>query len=184
MAMNTKTLTFDAYLTLPEIKQRYEVIDGELIYTSPAPTPDHQRLLRNLFRRLDQFVQTHDLGEALFAPVDVLIRQEPLKTQQPDILFISKPRAHIIGRQLVEGGPDLAVEILSPGNTRLELEEKLDDYWRVHVQECWLVSPEGMTIEVLCHGDQGFERAGLFGVGDLISSAVLPTFRLRVEEIR
>jgi Uma2 family endonuclease len=151
---------------------------------SPAPTPGHQRLLRNLFRRLDQFVQTHDLGEVLFAPLDVLIRRDPLKARQPDMLFINKHRTDIIGRQFIEGGPDLAVEILSPANTRLEIEAKLDDYWRIQVQECWMVSPEGMTIEVLRRGDQGFERAGLFGVGDLINSEVLPGFRLRVEDIR
>lgn len=184
MAIETKTLTFDAYLALPEIRQRYEVIDGELIYMSPAPTPDHQILLRNLFRRLDQFVSEHDLGEVLFAPLDVLIRREPLKTRQPDMLFVSKSRIDIIGRQLIEGGPDVAVEILSPANTRSELEEKLGDYWRIQVQECWLVSPEGMTIEVLRGGDQGYERVGLFGIGDPIRSEVLPTFRLRVEDLR
>ncbi len=184
MAVEIQPLTFDAYLALPEMRQRYEVIDGELIYMSPAPTPEHQILLRNLFRRLDRFVDTHDLGDVLFAPLDVLIRREPLKTRQPDMLFVSKARSDIIGRQFIEGGPDLAVEVLSPANTRSELEEKLGDYWRVQVQECWLVSPEGMTIEVLRRGDQRFERVGLYGVGDLIHSEVLPTFPLRVEDIR
>lgn len=184
MATEITTLTFDAYLALPEIKQRYEVIDGELVYMSPTPTPEHQILLRNLFRHLDQFVCTHDLGEVLFAPLDVLIQRNPLKTRQPDMLYVSKSRTDIIGPQLIEGGPDLAVEILSPANTRSELEDKLDDYWRIQVQECWLVSPEGMTIEILRRGDQGYERVGLFGVGDLIRSEVLPAFRLRVEDIR
>ncbi len=184
MAIQTQTLTFDAYLALPEIKQRYEVIDGELIYMSPAPTPDHQILLRNLFRRLDRFVSEHNLGEVLFTPLDVLIRRAPLKTRQPDILFVSQARTGIIGRQLIEEGPDVVVEILSPANTRSELEEKLGDYWRIQVKECWLVSPEGMTIEVLRHGDRGYERTGLFGVGDEIRSEALPTFRLRVEDIR
>ncbi len=52
-----------------------------------------------------------------FAPLDILVSREPLKTRQPDLLFISREGASVI-REQIEGGPDLVIEILSPGVTR------------------------------------------------------------------
>lgn len=183
MAVDTQKLTYEEFLKLPETRQRYEVIDGELRFMSPGPTTQHQRILRNLFLLLDRFVETHSLGEVLFAPLDILIRRAPLRTRQPDLLFVSQQRQGIIGSQHIEAGPDLVVEVLSPANTRANVEEKLDDYWTIQVQECWLVSPEARTVEVLRHGSHGFERTGLYGMGDVITSAILPDLRVQVTDI-
>ena len=70
----------------------------------PAPTVTHQRILLRLARILDQFVSEQQLGEVLFAPVDVIIQKEPLRTRQPDLLFVSNEHASILGDQ-VEGRP-------------------------------------------------------------------------------
>ena len=182
MAIDAKKLTYDDFLKLPEIKRRFEVVDGELFYMSPSPTPQHQRVSRNLFRLLDGFVVGHSLGEVLYAPLDVLVQREPLRTRQPDILYVSAERQSIIGSQHVEAGPDLVVEVLSPGNTGVDMEAKLADYWTLGVYECWLVSPEGRTVEVLRHATSGFERAGLYGVGDTLISRVLPGLRINVAD--
>jgi Uma2 family endonuclease len=183
MAVATTPLTYAEFLKLPETRQRCEVIDGELRYMTPAPTTVHQRISRNLFRLLDSFVVSHGLGEVFYSPLDVLIRQAPLRVRQPDLLFISQQRLGIIGRQHIESGPDLIVEILSPGNTRVDLEEKLADYATIEVQECWLVSPEGRTVEVLRRCQDGYARAGLYGLGDMLSSTVLAALRLPVDDI-
>lgn len=183
MAISTKNVTYEEFLQLPETKQRCEIIDGELRYMSPAPTPQHQIVTRNLFRLLDRFVTAHGLGEVLFAPVDVLIRRAPLRTRQPDLLFVSQQRHAIIGSQHIQGGPDLIVEILSPANTRADVEEKLRDYWAIQVQECWLVSPEARTVEVLRPAGSGFARTGLYGMGDTITSGTLPELRVHVADI-
>ena len=183
MTIDTKKLTYEAFLTLPETKQRYEVIDGEMIVMSPSPTPDHQRIALNLSLQLAPFIREHHLGELFIAPLDVLITRSPLQTRQPDLLFVSTSRRAIIGPQQIEGGPDLIIEILSPSNTRADMELKLQDYWQVGVQECWLVSPEARSIEVIQRGAEHFERSGLYGIGDMIVSGVLPNLHLRVEEI-
>src|SRR5262245_22500830 len=110
MTVDTQKLTYEEFMKLPETKQRYEVIDGELRFMSPAPTTQHQIILRGLFRLLDRFVTDHHLGEVLFAPLDILIRRTPLRTRQPDLLFISQQRQGVIGPQHIEAGPDLVVE--------------------------------------------------------------------------
>ncbi|MBI3988201.1 MAG: Uma2 family endonuclease [candidate division NC10 bacterium] len=181
MSIQTKNLTYEEFLKLPEMKRRYEVVNGELIYMTPSPTPSHQMISRTLFRVLDHFVADRELGEVLYAPLDILIQQNPLRTRQPDLLFISKERLAIVGEHMIEGGPDLIVEILSPANTRLDLEEKLKDYGSINVRECWFVSPEAQTVEVLKFTSGRFERIGLYGLGDVITSEVLPGLHLKVE---
>jgi Uma2 family endonuclease len=183
MTTDTKKLTYEAFLALPETKQRYEVIDGEMFLMSPSPTPEHQRIVLNLSLQLAPFVREHQLGELFVAPLDVLITRTPLQIRQPDVLFVSNSHLDIIGPQQIEGGPDLIVEILSPSNTRAAMETKLQDYWRIGVQECWLVSPEARTIEVMQRGVEHFERSGLYGMGDTINSGVLPDLHLRLEEV-
>ena len=84
---------------------------------------------------------------------------------------------------MIEGGPDLVVEILSPSNIRRDIEEKLKDYASIDVRECWLVSPEARTVEVLKLSANRLERSGLYGVGDVIRSEVLPELRLKAEEV-
>jgi Uma2 family endonuclease len=73
MTLQTRPMTYEEYLKSPEIKQRYEIVDGKMI-KAPSPTGGHQRLLRQTFKILDQFVIEHQLGEILFAPLDVLIQ--------------------------------------------------------------------------------------------------------------
>lgn len=98
-------------------------------------------------------------------------------------MFISNARRYIIGRQVIEGSPDLVVEILSPTNPRRELVEKLHDYQRIGGREAWVVSPEARIVEVLQPSSERIERSGLYGLGDAIVSQVLPEFRLTVDDI-
>jgi Uma2 family endonuclease len=182
MTVDLKHLTYHEYLDLPEMKARYSIVDGELVMAA-APTPDHQRVVQRTFVRLDTFVQERQIGTVFLAPLDVVIRRNPLRTRQPDVMFIGNARRYIIGRQVIESGPDLVIEILSPTNTRREPEEKLRDYQSINVHEAWIVATQGQTVEVLQLSAGGIERSGLYGIGDLLVSPVLPELRLIVDEI-
>jgi Uma2 family endonuclease len=182
MTVDLKHLTYEKYLALPEMKRRYSIIDGELLMAA-APTPDHQTVVQETFVKLDAFVRAQRLGRVFLAPLDVVIQRDPLRTRQPDLLFISNARRYIIGLQVIEGGPDLVIEVLSPANTRRELEEKLLDYQAIGVREAWIIGPQGRTVEVLKLASERIERLGLYGLGDVIVSQTLPEFHLTVNEI-
>ena len=122
------------------------------------------------------------MGEVLFAPVDVIVQRDPLRTRQPDLLFVSNERASILGAQ-VDGGPDLVVEILSPSNSRSDLEAKLSDYATLGVSECWLVSPEARSVEILGLTEGSWVRLGISGLGELVRSRVLPELDLAVVQL-
>lgn len=183
-----KKIAYEEYLAMPETNLRYEIVDGEMIM-SPAPTSEHQWFIKNLIEILGPYVKRKKLGVVLPAPVDVLIRKTPLKTRQPDLLFLSAERTGIKGRAqlrnmpVIEVAPDLVVEVLSPSDRRSVLRNKLQDYIKIGVLECWLISPEAETVEVLKLSPEGSKRIHLFGAGDTLRSDTLPGFKMKVDEI-
>jgi len=187
MAVEVKLITYQEYLAMPEIKRRYEIIDGEMIMP-PAPTIGHQWFMMNILDVLRPFVKERKLGVVLAAPVDVVIRREPLRTRQPDILYLSfersgKTPAELIPMPMLEIPPDLVVEVLSPSETRRTVADKLQDYTSIGVREAWLVSPEAETVEVLRLSPEGAATIKIFGVGEMLRSEILAGFTLSIEEI-
>lgn len=114
-----------------------ELINGS-IYMSPAPTPKHQRIIRDLAFVLSSFVKNSQKGEVLFSPCDVYF-DEQANAVQPDVIFISKEKASIVQEDSsINGVPDLIVEIL----TDHDLGVKKELYERFGVREYWVVNPD------------------------------------------
>ena len=183
-----KKISFEDYLLMPEINYPYEIIDGEFM-PSPAPIPVHQRIVANVFTPLSNYVETEDLGIVLFAPVDIILQRHPLRTRQPDVLFIHKNKLSGTGfdaieeLQILEIAPDLVVEVLSSSDTEKALSGKLSDYQRIGVKECWLVSREARSVEVLQLTKEQSQSLGHFGLGETIQSKIFPDFQLAVNTI-
>ena len=186
--LKKKKMTLADYLLMPQLNHPYEIIDGEMM-PSPAPTPAHQIIGANIFSPLSQYVKAKELGVVLFAPVDIILQRDPLRTRQPDVLFIQKDNLpgtsldDLEELQLLEITPDLIVEVLSPSDTKKVLAGKLTDYQQIGVKECWLVSREARSVEVLRLSAEKSERAGFYGLGEIVHSEVLIDLRLAVDAI-
>lgn len=127
------------FKTLPE-GTLAEVIDNSL-YMSPAPSPFHQRIIKKLSFKIDEFVNDHALGEVFISPVDLYLDEEE-NAVQPDILFISKDNTITIDLDGLHGVPDLIIEVLSPGNEAYDRSKKKELYERFGVREYWIVDPK------------------------------------------
>ena len=171
--------TYEDYLNTPEDK-RYELLDGELIMVS-SPSIPHQRTERKLSTRVDGFVERHDLGEMFFAPTDVILSDTDVV--QPDLLFVSHERAHIIAHNAIYGAPDLVVEILSPSTARRDLTFKRRLYAKHGVKEYWQVNIDERRVTVLSLGGNDYEVAAVYSSGETLRSPVLPGFALAIDEI-
>ena len=181
MATTSTRLTYDDLDAIPQERpgDRHELIDGELVVT-PSPIPAHQLVSRNLFRHLDRYISAGNLGETIYAPVD--IRLTPDNVLIPDIVFIAKDRLHVIGPRAVDAPPDLVVEILSPGTRQRDLTVKRDLYAQFGVREYWVVDPAARTVEVLERFGNSYQPVPLAEDGT-IQSRVLPEFRLTLETV-
>ena len=174
--------TYEDWLQLPDDGTRYEVIDGEL-YMSPAPAIPHQGSSTNLFTPMSVHVKQNNLGRIYAAPVGVLLPGYPVPFQ-PDIVFISKAHEGIIGRQYIEGVPDLIVAILSPSNWAYDRDDKFKVYRDAGVPELWLVDYRKKTVEVFVWDEGEYVlQKGVLKLGDTAESKVLGGFAVPVAEI-
>ena len=181
-ATTTKPLTYEEYLDTPEIEGRFDIVDGEMIM-APSPIPEHQITHKQFFLTLHQFIVERNLGILLYAPLDVVIRRNPLRTRQPDLLLLSNESyARIYLDRPIEEAPKLAIEILSPSNTRRRVQDALADYAAIGVKECWLVSLDARTIEVLTLVNGEWQRLALLGIGDRMRSDVLAGLDVEVRQ--
>ena len=172
-------LTYEDYASLPD-DDRYELIDGELM-PMPSPKEIHQRLLLLLGASWLWFVRETRLGAVYAAPFDVIL--SPTDVVQPDLIFISSARAHIITEDNIRGAPDLVVEILSPSTAGYDRTTKRNLYARHGVGEYWLIDPYAKTITVLVLGANGYNTHAVYGEGDTLTSPTLAGFALNLSEL-
>ncbi len=93
----TKKITFAEFkeLDFPDNERfLYELLDGAVQRNTPSI--QHQRIARNVFRKLDQFVLEKNLGEVFFAPIALLV--DDYNAPQPDVMFVSKQKRQRLWR--------------------------------------------------------------------------------------
>lgn len=166
--------TYHDYLRLDD-DHAYQIVEGDLI-VSPAPSIVHQRVSSRLYTSLQSFVSERNLGEVFYAPVDVVFGEHDIV--QPDLLFVRRENAGIVGQQAVEGTPDLIIEILSPGSLHLDRHRKRALYERAGVPEFWLVDPANRAIEVFRLGERGYELTSFAPETGPVRSVVLDGFEV------
>ncbi len=137
-------LTYKDYEALPANGRRYEIHEGELSVT-PAPSPQHQQVIGNLFVLLYHHVKSHGLGEVLLSPIDCILSD--ITIVQPDIVYLETGRLSTITSRGIEGPPTLVSEILSPSTVQIDRGVKFQLYARHGIPYYWIVDPDGRSIE-------------------------------------
>jgi Uma2 family endonuclease len=137
--------TIDMLDALPEGAERHEIIDGELFVT-PAPGEAHQLVIARLLVRLDTYLQPSRTARATFSPSDVWRDARMHNRVQPDVFVLrvtdgKRPSYPYHLRDLL-----LAIEVVSPGNPRLDYQGKRTLYLSEGVGEYWVVNPEARNI--------------------------------------
>jgi Uma2 family endonuclease len=175
-----KLLTYDDYARLtPTDSGNYELHNGKIIFM-PSPLTPHQNISMNLSVEMGGFIRQNKLGKLLAAPMDVRFTANDVV--QPDLLFISNEKLDRIKR-IVEGAPDLVVEIKSDGNTATDMSYKKYLYETNGVIEYWIVYPNKKTISVyiLIEDELRFQRT--LTLSDTLKSLVLTGFEMPVSAV-
>lgn len=172
--------TYDEMVAeLPETNQPVELWNGEIIM-SPAPHPDHQRIVSRFYKRLDRFIEERELGEVFFSPVDVVLTQH--RVVQPDVLFISKERSEIVQDQIL-GVPDLAMEVISEGSWQRDRIQKKALYEQFGLPEYWIIDPDSETIEVFAMVKGVYQLHSKATGADVAKSKLLAGFKISFTEL-
>jgi Uma2 family endonuclease len=169
---------------LPDIEGiRYEIIDGEL-HVSKAPGLQHQYVCTVLASELHIWCKSGGYGRVYGTPGLVFAEDDDVI---PDLVWISEQRLSA-GRDAsghITVGPELAVEVLSPGptNERRDRVSKLQLYSRRNVSEYWIVDWRRHEGEVFRRVGRGLALVHTLRDGDTLASPLLPGFELPVVDL-
>jgi Uma2 family endonuclease len=169
--------TYADYQQLPE-GAPYQLINGSLVM-APSPATRHQRIVAYLYRSL--YNHAPDRGEVLFAPMDVKLSDTDVL--QPDLMFVSESRLDRIGEQVIDGAPDLVMEVLSPATAHHDLTTKKRLYEVHGVQEYWIIDPDSSTVEVHTNTDTGFTQHARQVDSGTASSALLSGLTVTLDSL-
>ncbi len=123
-----------------------ELIKGEVL-TSPTAKPGHQLVVKRLIRLLDAVIDEARF-EVNFVTSIVVEPTDPASMPRPDVFVIHRTRFLTAAAEdrYPEGSPELAIEVVSPSNTRKEIQDKIELYLANGSIAVWIASPKKRTV--------------------------------------
>ena len=143
----------------------------------PPPQFEHGRVSANLVLILGLHIRANRLGR-ICTESGYHLESDPDTVLGPDVSFVSNDRdLHVDG--YYPGPPDLAIEVLSPGDRKSYVERKVAIWLETGTRSVWLVNPRRRTVEVISSLS---DRRTLHETDELVDDTV-PGFRVKVSEI-
>lgn len=175
-------MTLDDFLALGETDGKWELDDG-VLYIMGSGSPDHQFLIMEFCRYLDDYLDGFDHMPAQFyhSLTTVLSRQQQ-RVYEPDLVIIRNERRGIVGVSRVEGAPDIVAEILSTNRNR-DLVRKRQMYAEAGVLEYWPIDPRNDTVTQLELREGVYVERAVLAVGDVLTTSLLPGMAIPLSEI-
>ena len=185
MSTTTKLITADELLTMPHYEGRNDIrlalIRGELIKMSPTGGT-HGVLCARIATQITNFVDEHDLGVVFGAETGFIVERDPDTVIGADVAFVSHERMKEVENleKFLPFAPDLAVEVLSPGNTVQEMDEKITRNFAAGSRAVWVFKPKQRAVAVY---RSPFDVRILGEQDTLDGGEVLPGFTLALSKL-
>jgi Uma2 family endonuclease len=182
-----KTYTYKDYLSYDE-NERIEIINGEIINMSPAPSRIHQEMITEILFKIRQYIESNnDPCKVYAAPFDVILKnddEELINSKnivQPDISVICDKN------KLTDKGctvsPDMIVEVVSNFNPRNDYIRKLNLYEQFKVKEYWIVNPMRKNILVYILTENGYDAPITYTFTDKVKVNIYDTLEIDFNSI-
>ena len=179
MPNSARLVTADELERLPEDDWRYELVRGRLIRMSPA-APRHGKVTVMLASLLLQHVTASRLGE-VWTEVGFRLFDDPDTVRAPDVAFVSTGRLPAPdSRGFYRGAPDVAFEVLSPGDSPSEIRDRVGDYLAAATPVVVVIDPTMRRVTVHRPGerDQSWEIGDTINLEAAISGLRIPVAAL------
>lgn len=179
----TKTYTYSDYL-LWQFSERVELIKGFILKMSPAPNRNHQTISQNLNWKIYNFFLNHNCS-VYVAPFDVRL---PIKSAKKDTTVVQPDLCIICDENKLDdkgcnGAPDLIVEILSPKNSKHDVDTKFNLYQESGVKEYWIVEPEARIVLIYSLINEKYIGSKPFSEGEIIKSPLFSEMNIAVDDV-
>jgi len=173
--IGTSLMTADELLHLPDDGFRYELVRGELRKMSPSGA-DHGDVAAIIVWSLLDHVRKNGLGKVYTADAGFRIGRNPDTVLAPDGAFVRAERA-VKNEKFFEGPPDLAIEVVSPGDRYTAVEAKADDWLHGGTRAVIVVDPARQRVRIHRAGETA-DVTDAIAVDDIV-----PGWRLPLSEI-
>jgi Uma2 family endonuclease len=181
MTQTLQRSTASELFEMPDDGFRYELVKGELRKMSPSGW-EHGEVVVNITLLLGQYVKMNKLGACGGAETGFKIASDPDTVRAPDLSFVRWERIPegAARRKFFTGAPDLAVEVVSPGDTRREVSEKVEDWLETGARAVWVINPKQRAVTVY---RSMTDVTRLSEEDELDGGDVVPGFHCKVLEI-
>lgn len=144
-----RQVSADELLVWPEDGLRHELIRGEVFTMAPAGS-EHGIVALRIGALLHVYVMEHGLGETFGAETGFKIAANPDTVRAPDAAFVARERFAAVGltAKFWPGAPDLAVEVVSPGDSYSEVQDKACDWLAAGTRMVIVADPRRRSLTV------------------------------------
>ncbi len=179
MAVQDRLYTAQDLADMPDDGKIYELHNGVLIEVAGSKIRQSQlAVLLSYF--LLNYIKQQGLGGAVTG-ADGAAALNEYNTRIPDVSYISPARAKTQDMDgYIQGAPDLAIEVVSPSNSDLQMQQRAGEYLSAGAQLVWIVNPATRTVDV--YRPHGL-RTVLAGNDTLDGGDVLPGLSLSLKEV-
>jgi Uma2 family endonuclease len=174
------TATEEDVLRMHDHQNRLCELSGGILVEKTAGF-EESWLAVNLASLLSQFVNLRNLG--IVTGADGMYRISRGMVRIPDVAFVSWdriPAGEFPSQPIPDLVPDLVVEVMSPGNTRKEMEEKRLEYFSRGVRLVWLIRPRSRVLDVYTSPHSFTRRTATMTLG---GGEVLPGFSIAIGDL-
>ena len=160
---------------------RCELVDGRIVHMNPTD-PWHGQIEARIAAALEAFVRPRKLGRVLGGEVGLYTRRQPDRVRGADVLFITNETFQRRSESLafLDVAPELVVEVLSPEDRVVELNQKLREYFELGVRLVWVADPTARAVHVYRSPTEVREVGG---TAQLTGEDVLPGFEMPVASL-
>lgn len=180
IATATKLMTAEEFASMEALPTDWnqELVKGEAM-DMPLTQGEHGIICGEICWLMKNTVKANNLGWVTTNDTGVVLEREPDTIRGPDVGFWSIERQPERPKGYLQIPPDIAVEVLSPSDSKKAVREKIREYIAAGVRLVWLVNPQDKTVMVYAGTMRGIEydEADTLDAGD-----VLPGFSCKVAE--
>jgi Uma2 family endonuclease len=153
--------------------QKADLIDG-VIYMASPDSRINNTLNGFLFKLISGFIEAKNIdGFAFFSRY--ACRISDIRAPEPDVGYVRPENANRVHENEMEGGPHIAVEIVSRDSVQRDYGEKRELYEAAGVEEYWIVDPRQQRVEFLRLNSGRYELVALED-NRIFKSSVIPGF--------
>ena len=150
MSVKQHLVTVEELWEMPEVPgKRFELVDGTVV-EMPGAGAEHIWIAFVLAQLLNDFARQHHLGFAVPDGLSYVLQRNPDKVRIPDVSFVAGVDVAKKGlpKSYWEDPPTLAVEVVSPHDRAMEIDERVRDYLEAGTKQVWVLWPNRRAVSI------------------------------------